>query len=109
MPKLIRLYILQVFAGFGLSAMFVGMLLYLNVGNLWHLVTHTSGGLIAVVMLFMFNGVVFAGVQFSITIMRMADNDTPTGGKRDDLPVMQPSLIPIPVAAKAPTKREHSA
>ncbi|MBU2942128.1 hypothetical protein Q8W37_05885 [Shimia thalassica] len=102
MPKLIRLYITQVIAGFGLSAIFVGLLLYFNVGNLWHLVTSTSGGAIAVVMLFMFNGIVFAGVQFSITIMRLAKDDTPGGGKRDDLPIMPRQMIPVKVEA---TKR----
>lgn len=100
MPKLIKLYIMQVFAGFGLSAVFVSLLLYFNVANLWHLVTSTSGGLIAVIMLFMFNGVVFAGVQFAITIMRMAGEDGPGGGKKDDLPVMPAQMVPVPVAAK---------
>ena len=99
MPKLIRLYIMQVLAGFGLSAIFVGLLLYFNVANLWHLVTSTSGGFVAVVMLFMFNGIVFAGVQFAITIMRMADDGGSGGGKRDDLPVMPARLIPVRVEA----------
>lgn len=104
MPKLIRLYITQVLAGFGLSAIFVGLLLYFNVANLWHLVTSTSGGMIAVVMLFMFNGIVFAGVQFAITIMRMAREDGPGGGKKDDLPVMPAQLIPVRVEANAKRK-----
>ncbi|MGX9349796.1 hypothetical protein ACS3QZ_01210 [Shimia sp. W99] len=100
MPKLIRLYITQVIAGFGLSALFVGLLLYANVGNLWHLVSTTSGGIVAVVMLWVFNGIVFAGVQFGITIMRMAGDDTPGGGKRDYLPVMPREMAPVKVAAK---------
>lgn len=104
MPKLIRLYITQVLAGFGLSAIFVGLLLYFNVANLWHLVTNSPGGLIAVVMLFMFNGIVFAGVQFSISIMRMARDDTPGGGKKDDLPVMPARLVPVPVEATSKRK-----
>jgi hypothetical protein len=102
MPKLIRLYILQVLAGFGLSALFVALLLYFNVANLWHLVNATSGGYVAVVMLFMFNGIVFAGVQFSITIMRMARDDGPGGGKKDALPVLEPALIPVPVERRKP-------
>lgn len=85
MPRLVRLYITQVLVGFGLSGVFVALLLWLNVGNLWHLVTHSQGGLIAVVMLFMFNGIVFAGVQFSIAIMRMARDDDSGGGKRQPL------------------------
>ncbi|WP_299354145.1 hypothetical protein [uncultured Shimia sp.] len=101
MPNLVRLYILQVLAGFGLSAVFVGLLMWFNVANLWHLVNATQGGMVAVVMLFMFNGIVFAGVQFSITIMRMAQNDTPGGGKKDDLPVMPAPMVPVRVEAKS--------
>ncbi|RYH12073.1 hypothetical protein [Tropicimonas sp. IMCC6043] len=83
MPKLVRLYIRQVAIGYLLSAVFVALLLSLNVVNLWHLVTHTSGGWIAVLMLFIFNGIVFAGVQFGISIMRMASDDEDSGrGKR---------------------------
>lgn len=100
MPKLVRLYILQVLTGFGLSAAFVGLLLWFNVANLWHLVTHTSGGIVAVIMLFMFNGIVFAGVQFSISIMRMRDEEGPGGGKRDDLPVGPREMVPVRVEAR---------
>ncbi len=83
MPKLVRLYIQQVIVGFLLSASFVGLLLWLNVANLWHLVTHTQGGWIAVAMLWVFNGIVFAGVQFGIAVMRMArDEDDAGRGKR---------------------------
>ncbi|WP_198666020.1 hypothetical protein [Tropicimonas sp. IMCC34043] len=83
MPQLVRLYIRQVAFGFALSAGFVTLLLSLNVANLWHLVSHTQGGWIAVVMLVFFNGVVFAGVQFGISIMRMSENPRDAGrGKR---------------------------
>ena len=34
MPRLIRLYIQQVLAGFGLATVFVGILLWQNVANL---------------------------------------------------------------------------
>jgi len=96
MPKLIKLYLRNIFFGFGLSAIFVGMLMYFNVANLWHLVSGSSMGWVAGVMLFMFNGIVFAGVQFGIAIMRMEDDDEPKGGKRDPLVLdMQPIAIPV--------------
>ncbi|PRY24992.1 hypothetical protein CLV78_102166 [Aliiruegeria haliotis] len=83
MPKLVHLYIRQVAIGYLLSACFVALLLWLNVANLWHLVTHTDGGWVAVGMLWIFNGVVFAGVQFGISVMRMGRDDDDTGrGKR---------------------------
>ncbi|WGW03431.1 hypothetical protein [Tropicibacter oceani] len=100
MPKLIRLYILQVIAGFGLSAVFVGLLLKFNVANLWHLVTHSDGGLVAVIMLWVFNGIVFAGVQFGISIMRMAEDDSTGGGKRQ--PLITGEKARVTVAAEAP-------
>jgi len=83
MPKLVRLYIHQVVIGFLLSAIFVILLLWLNIANLRHLVTHTDGGWIAVAMLWVFNGIVFAGVQFGIAIMRMDTGNGQSGrGKR---------------------------
>ncbi|WP_204114845.1 hypothetical protein [Shimia biformata] len=101
MPRLVRLYIRQVLIGFAVSAAFVALLLGFNVANLWHLVTATSGGTIAVVMLWIFNGIVFAGVQFSISVMNMAEkNDPPGGGRRDALPVLQTDPVPVRVAAK---------
>ena len=86
MPKLIRLYILQVLAGFGLSAIFVGLLLWANVANLWHLVSTSPVGWIAVAMLFFANGIVFAGVQFAWKIMSMAESE---GGPRRGSPVVE--------------------
>ena len=104
MPELVRLYIKNVIMGFGLSAVFVGALLYLNVGNLWHLISTSNVGWIALVMLVFFNGVVFAGVQFAITIMRMeAQDDEPRGGKR--IPVATSIPARVKVAAEAPRAR----
>ncbi|MBV7378314.1 hypothetical protein [Maritimibacter dapengensis] len=101
MPKLVKLYIRQVLIGFGLAGVFVALLLWQNVANLWHLVSTSDIGWIAVVMLFMGHGIVFAGVQFAITIMRMGEEDEPKGGKR------QPIATNIPVRIEATaTKRQ---
>jgi hypothetical protein len=88
MPRLVRLYVVQCAIGFGLSFVFVAALLALDVGHLRHLVTATQGGGVAVAMLLMFNGLVFAGVQFAITVMRMAEREAPPSNG---------SLQPIPV------------
>lgn len=101
MPKLISLYIRQILVGFGLSAVFVSALLYLNIGNLWHLISTSDIGWIAAVMLFMFHGLVFAGVQFAITIMRMEETDKPGGGTR--APVA--TNIPVPVESVSGKRR----
>jgi hypothetical protein len=102
MPHLIKHYIRHSIIGFGLSAVFVAMILTLNVANLWYLVTHTDVGFLAVFLLWLFNGIVFAGVQFGISIMLMKydedEDDDPQGGR----PV---ALAPVP--ADAPTRRKN--
>lgn len=112
MPKLIRLYITHVIIGFGIAAAFVGMLLYFNIANLWHLVSTSDVGLLAVIILWFSHGIVFAGVQFGIAVMGMKnEDDSGNGGKRQlelRLPSLQqePVMIPVPVDDENPnTKR----
>ncbi|SLN31126.1 hypothetical protein [Ruegeria meonggei] len=101
MPKLIRLYITQVAWGFVISAIFVGVLLALNVANLRGLITGSDMGLIALVMIWFMNGIVFAGVQFAYAIMSMADKP---GGPRRGSPVVH-SFEPAPVRQDAPSAK----
>ena len=100
MPRLIRLYITQICIGFLLSAGFVGLLLALDVAGLRGLILGSSVGWIAVLMLWIFNGIVFAGVQFSIRIMMLAGKNNTSGGKRK--PVAPQGGTPIP--ARVPAK-----
>ena len=110
MPKLISLYIRQVAIGFAISAAFVAMLLFFNVANLWHLVSSSSDGILAVIVMWVLNGIVFAGVQFGIAIMRMKEDDTPGGGTRRALPVMLaepvPVRVPVKIDRRAPQQRQ---
>lgn len=101
MPKLIRLYITSVALGFALSAVFLGLLIWQNVAGLRHLVLETASGVVAAIMLFVMNGIIFAGVQFAIAIMRLADDDDtgPKGGLRAPL-----ALRPLPVPIKSAQK-----
>ncbi|MFN4131133.1 MAG: hypothetical protein ACK4GC_15155 [Paracoccaceae bacterium] len=99
MPKLIRLYIVNVAIGFGIAVAFVAGLVWLDVAGLQRLILHAPMGWVAALMLVMFNGVVFAGVQFGIAIMRMAEpEDTPPRGPRV-------RLDPIPAHSTAPSGR----
>lgn len=86
MPSLVRLYISQCIVGFALSAVFVALLFWFDVARLWSLVSNSDVGLLAAGMLFVANGIVFAGAQFAITIMRMGaseeDQAPPSGGNR---------------------------
>ena len=93
MPDLIRLYIRSAIIGFLLAAVMVGLILWFNVGRIAYLVNHSESGLLAVFLLWLFNGIVFAGVQFGIAIMGMADDDDdepPRGGGLRQ-------MIPVPV------------
>ncbi|KIC42193.1 hypothetical protein RA27_02010 [Ruegeria sp. ANG-R] len=101
MPKLIRLYITQVVWGFVISAVFVAVLLALNVANLRHLIANSEIGLIALVMIWFMNGIVFAGVQFAYKIMGMAEKPQ---GPRRGTPVVH-GLKPVAVEQEANAPR----
>lgn len=107
MPKLIALYIRSVAIGFGLSAVFLALMLGQDVAGLRHLIFGSDMGLVAAAMVFVFQGIIFAGVQFGIAIMMLADPDAPpTGGLRDRLmpdlgdQIPGAQLIPVKVPAK---------
>ncbi len=97
MPKLVRLYIVSCAIGFAIAAAFVAGLIALDVANLRHLIFGSSTGLLAAGMMVFFNGVVFAGVQFGIAVMLLAEpDDGPRGGRRRPLPVrMEPVRIEV--------------
>ena len=96
MPDHIRFILKHAAIGFGISAGFAALLLWLNIGNLWHLVTNTSEGPIAVVMLVIFGGITFGSAQVGFKIMTMGEEeDDDDSGKRDALPVLD--AVPVPV------------
>ncbi len=102
MPKLIRLYMVNVLIGFAISAAFLGVVLVLDVAGLRRLILTTPSGWIAGFLFFLSNGLVFAGVQFAIAVMALAEDDTPTprGGLRGLL-----RLAPARVPAKSKPRR----
>ncbi len=95
MPEIFRFYAKHCLIGFGVSAVFVAALLYLNVANLWHLISTSDVGLMALVVFWVLNGIVFAGVQTGVAVMLMADDD------RDDDPGAGDGLRVEPVAVRA--------
>lgn len=97
MPKLIKLYIVNVAIGFGLSVAFLGLLLWQDVAGLRHLILGSDMGYLAAFMMIMMNGVVFAGVQFAIAVMLLAeDPEGPKGGT--GAPDVR-GLIPVKITA----------
>ncbi len=97
MPDFIKMMLRHGFYGFLIALAFVAGLLAFNVANLWHLVTHTAEGPLAVVLLVVFSTVTFGSVQIGYQIMSMGEenDDEPRGGKRDAIPKLD--AIPVPV------------
>lgn len=97
MPPIFRFYLGQCLIGFVVAGAFVAAILYFNVANLWHLISTSDIGLMAVIVFWVLNGIVFAGVQTGIAVMMMAEKDD-VGDDDDDMPgggEMQPLLVPI--------------
>jgi hypothetical protein len=82
LPRVVRVYALSVLVGFCLAGAFTGLLLGFDVAGLYRLVTTVDGGLLAVVLLVFFNGIVFSGVQFGIVVMSMDYPDKPGRPRR---------------------------
>jgi len=97
MPKLIKLYILHVIIGFAIAAAFVAMLLWFNVMNLWHLISTSDVGVLAVVILWFAHGIVFAGVQFAWAVMGLAEK--PGGGSGGKRQSVAQKPVPVPYSA----------
>jgi uncharacterized membrane protein len=99
MPEHIRFILKHAAVGVGLGVAFVAMLLAFDVGGLWHLVTHTAEGPIAVLMLTVFCTITFGSAQIGYKIMSLGeendDDDDDRGGKRDG--AFTPDALTVPV------------
>lgn len=100
MPKLVRLYITSVAIGFAVAALFAAALVGFDVGGLGHLVQGESG-MLALFLLWFFNGIVFSGAQFAFAIMSMAERPEPPRRGRAIRVSREPARIRV--EAKAPT------
>lgn len=97
MPQLVRLYIRSVAIGFAVSGLFTLGLVWLDVAGIGHLILGSDIGLVAAVMMVVFNGIVFSAVQFAFRIMAMAEDDS---GPRGGHGAREPVLVPVPVLAR---------
>lgn len=88
MPELVRLYIHSVALGFAIAALFTAGLVWWDVAGIGRLILGSDIGWIAAGMMVLFNGVVFAAVQFAFRVMAMAEDDNaPRGGLSAPVPV----------------------
>lgn len=103
LPRVVRVYIAGCLAGYALSAVFTALIIGGNVANIGHLVTTVEGGWLAALVFFMFNGIVFSGVQTGIVIMSVAetDDETPPRGTPEVLEA-RPVYVPADPYGRAP-------
>lgn len=95
MPHLVKLYIRQVVVGYAISAAFVALLLSFDVANLWSLISGSPVGWLACLMLWVFNGIVFAGVQFALALPKGHGADDDDGGCRQAAPMYMSEPVPV--------------
>ncbi len=69
------------------------------------LIFTSDKGVVTALMLFVFYGTLFAGVQFAITIMAMTKDAPSPGGRRRMPQRIAGRLVPIKMAEHLPTKR----
>lgn len=86
MPRVYRLYLLSAANGFGVALAFVAMILLFNVANLRHLVLTSDIGVMAAVVFWVLNGIVFSGVQFAWALSQMVRKETEAAEKDDPAP-----------------------
>ena len=101
MPELVRMYIRHCLIGFAIAGVFVAALVWLNVANLQHLLLSSPSGLLGLFLLFFFNGLLFASVQFAIAVMNMAETPDEGGNAPQRIPmgdVFAPQPVRIPTA-----------
>lgn len=92
MPDHIKLILRHAALGGVIAAAFVGGVLALNVANLWHLVSQSADGPLALTVFFVLCWITFGSVQIGIAIMMMSGDDQ-GGGTR----APEPLSVPIPV------------
>lgn len=83
MPRVFRLYLVSALNGFGISLVFVALILILNVANLRHLVGTSDVGVLATVAFWVLNGIVFSGVQFAFALSQEVRADNARLNSRD--------------------------
>ena len=95
------LYLWHCAIGFMLSAVFVALLLVFDVAGLAGLIFGSDVGVLAVFLLWFFNGTVFGSVQFAIVVMTQAED----GPSQDDHSGGQGEPVPLRIDAGRSPKR----
>lgn len=101
-PVAVRFMVLHGLIGFGLSALFVGAVLWADPGGVGALILK-HGGAPVIALLWFFSGLTFGSVQIGTAVMLQdGRDDAPRGGRRLRLPQVlrwPPAAVPARVAA----------
>ena len=97
LQKRMRPFVNHGLVGFSASTVFVMMGLGFNVANLATLVSGSALGVVAVGVLWVICGVLFAGVQFGLSMIGTRDDDEggPGGGLRGPVQDYVPIRVPV--------------
>ncbi len=102
MPQLVRFVLLHTAIGFGISAVFVALLMSTDANGLAALLRGAESHPLPALLLWFFCGLTFASVQIGAAVMLLAHEDPPEprGGRR--IPVPGPGLVPalLPVRSR---------
>ncbi|HCP81651.1 MAG TPA: hypothetical protein DIT67_08675 [Octadecabacter sp.] len=105
-PDLIKIYIKSCLFGFFLAAVFVGAIMWFDVAGIGGLIMGSDIGIMATLVFWVLNGIVFAGVQFSIVIMTMGKTDDDDDDRRGRMmPIFRQDPIAIPIPVDKPKRR----
>mgnify|MGYP001802096613 CR=1 FL=1 len=100
MPDVFRFYFKHAALGFAVAAIFIRALQYFNNANLWHLISGSDIGIMALAVFWILMGSVFGGVQFGIAVMMMEEKDDDGSG---DGGAAAADFVPV----KAVASRSH--
>jgi hypothetical protein len=105
MPDLVKFMLKHAAIGAIAAVVFVGLILWFDIMHIRHLVTHSPGGYLALVVLTALFTITFSSVQMGVAIMALGeeeDEDQDGGGTGSGVLAQEPIAIPIPVE---PTSR----
>lgn len=94
MPKHISFLLKHALIGAVAALSFVAILCWLNVMNIWHLVTHSPDGPLALGVMTVFFIITFASVQMGVAVMALQESDD-RNGPRGNVPEL--AVVPVRV------------
>lgn len=100
MPLLVKFLIRHAAIGFALAGIFVGILVWFDIGNIGTILAQSGIRVFATALLVMMVGLTFSSVQMGYAVMTKPDLlSGGSGGKGSRAPVALATLQPAPVKA----------